>query len=63
MHVNVKPLDRHQTYETAEEAISHVIDNRLYARHWQNTHFGRDLKDIRRVADAIGAKDTNAFRR
>jgi hypothetical protein len=62
MHINVKPMDRNQVHETAEQAIHHVIAHGLHAqRHWQDVHFGRDLRDIRRVSDAIKAKDKSAF--
>lgn len=62
MHINVKPLDRNQIHETAGQAINHVIVHGLHAqRYWQDVHFGRDLKDIRRVSDAIKNKDASAF--
>ena len=62
MHINVKPLDRNQVYETAEQAIAHVIVYGLYPqRHWQDVHFGRDMAAIRRANDAIRSKDASAF--
>ena len=62
MHINDRPLDKNQVHETAEQAIFHVIAHQLHAqRNWQDVHFGRDLRDIRRVSDAIKAKDMTAF--
>lgn len=62
MHINVKPLERTQVHETAGQAIHHVIAHGLFAQqHWQDVHFGRDLKDIRRVAEAIKGKNASAF--
>ncbi len=63
MHINVKPLSRHQVYETAEQAIFHVIVNKCFAQSkWQDVSFGRDIADIRRVNDAIKNKDESAFK-
>lgn len=62
MHINVKPLDPNQVYETAAQAINHVIIYGLHAQqHWSNVHFGRDLNNIRRVTNAIKNKDASAF--
>jgi hypothetical protein len=63
MHVNVKPPSRHYpAYETADQAINHVLLFKLFPQqHWQDWHFGRDLADIRRATAAIKANDATAF--
>lgn len=60
-HINVKPLDRNQTYESAHDAIGHVIILQKYAKDWSDLHFGRDLSLIRKINEAVKAKDYNAF--
>ena len=62
MHINVKPLDRNQVYETADQAIQHVILNKLSAYSlWNGSSFGRDIANIRKVQSAISSKNAAAF--
>ena len=61
MHINIKPLDRFQTYETPNQAIQHVFINALYPKDWKDVHFGRDLAQIRQATNAIKAKDYSSF--
>jgi len=62
MHINVKPRDAAQTYITDADAIQHLWIYACYAKAWQDVHFGRDMRDMRRVDDAIKSKDATAFR-
>ena len=61
MHINVKPLDRNQTYQTPDEAIAHLWIYGKFAKDWADVHFGRDVNAIRRVNNAVKAKDASAF--
>lgn len=61
MHVNVKP-PKGAIYETPAQAIQHIWLYGLFPqRHWQDVSFGRDIAAIRRVHEAMKAKDYGAF--
>jgi len=61
MHVNVKP-PKGAIYETPEQAIQHLWIYGLFPqKHWQDVSFGRDIADIRRIHEAMKAKDVAAF--
>jgi hypothetical protein len=62
MHVNVKPLDRNQTYETPAQAIAHLFIYGVYARNWQSAQsFGQTLNARRAIDAAVKARDVSAF--
>ena len=61
MHINVKPMDRNQVYQTEAEAIAHLWIYGKYAKTWEGVHFGRDLASIRKADAAIRAKDASVF--
>ena len=61
MHCNVK-APKGTVYEMPEQAIQHIWLYGLYPlRHWQEVSFGRDMDRIRRVNEAMKAKDYRAF--
>ena len=60
-HINIKPLDRNQTYERAGDAIMHLFIHGRYAKTWEGLHFGRDLALIRKIDSAIKDKDASKF--
>lgn len=61
MHINVKPRDAAQTYVTGLDAVQHLWLYACYSKTWQSVHFGRDMRAMRRVDDAIKAKNAAAF--
>lgn len=61
MHIDIRPYDRNQTYQTADDAIAHLIRHAIYPKDWSGVQFGRDMADIRRATIAIKAKDATAF--
>ncbi len=62
MHINVKPRDATQIYVADADAIQHLWLYACYAKAWQDVHFGRDMRAMRCVDNAIKAKDIAAFR-
>ena len=63
MYVNIKPADKNQVYTTPEQAIQHLWLYGVYHSKWNDGRpFGRAMADIRRVNDAIKAKDYSAFK-
>ena len=61
MHINVRPLDRHQAYMTESDAIAHLWIFGKFAKDWEGVHFGRDIAAIRKINESIKAKDVSAF--
>lgn len=61
MHINVKPRDPAQTYVTDADAIQHLWLYACYAKTWDNVHFGRDMAEMRKIDNAIRAKDASVF--
>ncbi len=62
MHVNIKPAERTQVYETGEQAIGHLFLFGVYANKWDDSRaFGQKMDDMRRVNAAIKARDFAAF--
>lgn len=63
MNINIKPLDKNQIYETANQAIQHLFLYNCWAKNWKMTKsFGQSINDIRKIDTAIKAKDYSAFK-
>ena len=61
-HVNIKPRDRSQVYETAGQAINHLFIYSVFHSQWDDARpFGRAIPDIRKINSAIKARDFSAF--
>jgi hypothetical protein len=62
-HINIKPLSRTQIYETAEQAIYHVLSNELWAQAWDwgGLSFGRSFEERNLLNAAIKADNYSAF--
>lgn len=61
-HINIKPHERNRVYETAEQAIQHLFLYSVFHEQWNDARpFGRALADIRKINNAIKAKDFSAF--
>ena len=62
MHINIK-APKNFIFETPEQAIQELWTKGLYPQKaWLEVQFGRDLAAIRKVGDAIKAKDYSAFK-
>ena len=62
-HINVKPLERTQVYETGEQAITHVLVYKVWSARWDygDAAFGRTIDERRKIDAAIKAGDRTAF--
>ena len=62
MHINIK-APKNFIFETSEQAIQELWTKGLCPQKtWSNVHFGRDLAAIRKINDAIKARDYSAFK-
>ena len=63
MQINIKPLDKHRVYETADQAILHLFLHGVFSSKWSTGKpFGHTIADRRKIDAAIKAKDYSAFK-
>ena len=63
-HINVKPLDKHQSITCEREAIAQVIVNQRWSKtwDWKGLSFGQSIDMRRKIDTSIKGKDYGAFK-
>ena len=62
-HINIRPFDRRCVYETAEQAMNHLLAHCRSQEDWDygNQAWGRTIEQRRAVMRAIERRDPAAF--
>lgn len=63
-HIDIRPFEHNRVYETAEQAINHVVVHRPSQNEWNygGQAWGRTLEDRRAVMRAMESRNPAAFK-
>lgn len=63
-HINLKPLDPNQTYETSEQAITDLFMRKLNGKNWNfgGKKFGQTIQEQKKINKAVKDRDYSAFK-